>query len=1077
MQTLASEYLRLLQSELGEEFTTKALQASVISTVSTLKVDQNSPLSLDYWVSNLVSPVLFNSAVKCLFNEFPNPLLLEIGPHATLGGPLRDIAAESGCTYSYISTLRRKASSHDSFLAACGQLYQYGVNIDFTALSSSGKTLCNLPSYPWDHTSYWSESRISREWRSRQHPHHPLLGERTAESTKLEPSWRNLLRLDEEAWLRDHKIQDDIVFPFAGFIAMAGEAVKQICEIGDGYAFHHVVVHTALVLDSRPVELFTNLRLHRLTDISISQWYEFSICSYFGDSSIEHCHGKVRPVKTKFPQPICDESSSKPSHSIFPSEWYKYTKEIGLQYESEFQRLSKIEVFPGEARASSRIAPCTPQRNELFICHPCILDSSFQLFLAATRKGHLNCLDLVVPTMIEELYIAHSRELSELEAVAWISDTEQGNSSVPKNGIDCLCDGKVVIELRGMQLSLLRREENQIRSNRHAGAYLHWAPDLDFLDFASTFTTLSITPDEYRLLEEMALLCILESATTLQPIAEGGSFRSSYWKKYYGWLQDQAISAQMGTYPLVTECAFFARLSTLERRQAIQDRFEALAQIPSKRRPATGLKHLLENMIGVFDGEIDPLDILLQDDVLKELYDMTSMNCGGYIRALSNKKPNLRILEVGAGTGGTTAKVLEAMLGKDPKGSDLNPPYAIYSFTDISAGFFEQAKERFADAPNMDYHSFDITKDPLTQGFDKGTYDIIIASNCVHATPSLQETLKNLRPLLRDDGYLLLVELSTPSKALGYLFGVFPGWWEGELDDRKDAPFVSLDRWDRELKGAGFVGVQSSAWDNEEPYQYCAAILSQPDISNIETPQGEGQTLGVLCEDPYSNIIRSLTGHFQTEGFTVLPFSLDQALTSHHRSVISTLDLEDPFFDNMTDEKWKVFQNVLRHKIFDKFLWLLPPSQIDCKNPRAAKSIGALRVVRAELAIPITTLEIDETEPTLPRVAMNVFNKIHPFTTTDNLLPDMEYAFDKGVIKSARFHPFSMEAAVKKRKPISYDDRVIKLDIQRLGLLDSLIWVDRGPKAARLKDDEVEIATRAIGMNFRVSSFCDAILP
>lgn len=131
------------------------------------------------------------------------------------------------------------------------------------------------------------------------------------ESSKLEPTWRKYLRLDDEAWLRDHQVQDDVVFPFAGFIAMGAEAIRQISPGNneDGYAFRHVVVHKALILDSsQPAELFTNLRLHRLTDVSRSRWYEFSICSSHGDSWVEHCHGQVRRGGNTLP-----DSASRPS--------------------------------------------------------------------------------------------------------------------------------------------------------------------------------------------------------------------------------------------------------------------------------------------------------------------------------------------------------------------------------------------------------------------------------------------------------------------------------------------------------------------------------------------------------------------------------------------------------------------------------------------------------------------------------------------------------------------------------------------------------------------------------------------
>ncbi len=90
----------------------------------------------------------------------------------------------------------------------------------------------------------------------------------------------------------------------------------------------------------------------------------------------------------------------------------------------------------------------------------------------------------------------------------------------------------------------------------------------------------------------------------------------------------------------------------------------------------------------------------------------------------------MKILELGAGTGGLTAKFLEQL--KSDYGERL---YLKYTFTDISSGFFVQAKERFKDYEGIEYQALDISKNPLEQGFNAGEYDIIVASNvCFHVS-------------------------------------------------------------------------------------------------------------------------------------------------------------------------------------------------------------------------------------------------------------------------------------------------------------------------------------------------------
>jgi acyl transferase domain-containing protein len=139
MKPLALEYLELLRSELGTKFESKGLHVPMFSTVSGDCVKVSSSLSVDYWSSNLLSPVLFNSAARKLMSQFSDTVLLELGPHSTLAGPLREIVSGSGISYNYVSTLLRFSSSRDNFLSALGQLYQLGVHVDFTSLVPSQK--------------------------------------------------------------------------------------------------------------------------------------------------------------------------------------------------------------------------------------------------------------------------------------------------------------------------------------------------------------------------------------------------------------------------------------------------------------------------------------------------------------------------------------------------------------------------------------------------------------------------------------------------------------------------------------------------------------------------------------------------------------------------------------------------------------------------------------------------------------------------------------------------------------------------------------------------------------------------
>jgi acyl transferase domain-containing protein len=343
MIPLGREYQKLLKDELGNLATPQEQPNPVFFSSVTCKMMDGSPLDLSYWVTNLISPVRFSSIISNLMAFKGNGIFLEIGPHSTLAGPLRQICAANHPSYNYIPAMVRGKNCAVGFLSAVGRLYQEGVQIDFSSLYPTGKAIPGLPTYPWDHNnSFWNEGRVSKAWRNRKFPHHCLLGSRLLETTDIEPQWRNVLHIEDEPWLADHKIHQDIVFPFAGYVALAGEAVRQITHSshGTGYRLRHVVAHTALLLSyPQPTELITSLRRRKVTDSDDTDWFDFSIMSCTGSTWVKHCDGRGTLLNKERPSFWTPETMSR---SVNCSRFYDEMAKIGFVYGPEFQGLANL---------------------------------------------------------------------------------------------------------------------------------------------------------------------------------------------------------------------------------------------------------------------------------------------------------------------------------------------------------------------------------------------------------------------------------------------------------------------------------------------------------------------------------------------------------------------------------------------------------------------------------------------------------------------------------------------------------------------------------------------------------------
>ncbi|KAI0469623.1 hypothetical protein F4859DRAFT_523012 [Xylaria cf. heliscus] len=1023
------------------------LRIPLFSSLRAKKITDSREFGPQYWIDNLTSPVLFNSAVKSILEEIKNPLFLEIGPHSTLQGPIREICSSKNSKFAYVPTMLRGKNCTESFLSGIGQLYQQNINVDFASLYPSGKVLTDIPAYPWSlKDTFWYEPRISRDWRLRPHGHHELLGRKVAESTSLNPSWRLVLALDHAPWVLDHKVREDVVMPFAGFVSIAGEAIRQLTGVETGYSIRNARVTTGLVLGNTPKEIVTAFRQQPESD-----YYHFNISSHNGSTWITHCEGLVKAI---------DQDTSAAEQPVeFPRvadapRWFKTFSNVGFNYGPKFQLLEGLRAATTTEAASASVCTSEEIMKGPFLFHPTSMDACLQLAIIAGAKGlPRNYTELKVPTEIEELEVYHGE--SDMQAVAYAGDDSSAMD------VECTANGKALLRIRGLRFTLLPNEEAGPQSHTD-GAYLEWRPDFDFTDEATALVSPPSDTKGTHLLEEFALLCILDSVDQLKDQRPA----SPHFEKYGQWISMKANLAVSEPSPVIGDTSKLLSLSSSERLKLIATRYSQLLKIPSRAAYAVAIAQIHDNIEGLYNGTVDAAQLLMENGILSNIYTAINFDYAGYVRSMSNSRPGLRILEIGAGAGGTTDAIL-SQIGRDPL-----PPYAVYTYTDISPGFFPQAKERFRDASNIEYKVFDVSKDPFAQGFEANYYDIILAPYVVHATPYLQQTLKNLNAVLKKDGRLLLSEPATIGLSPNLIFGTFSSWWSGEHDGREWEPFVSHDRWDKELKAAGFNGADNVVDDAPVPYRYWSTIITRPvaPVSNEKTPVvlvTDGSNIKLRAD-----IIAELIG----SGHTVIMKRLADDISTEH-NVIFALDSEKPFFKNISLQDWATFKNLMKSResiTSRRMLWVLPPVQKNCKDPQSGLSIGLLRSVRTELGLSLATLEVDLEDPNFSTHVVNVFNKVIEEHSDENVSPDNEFLVDNGTIKIGRYTPFSIDSELSRAThgvngQLSFDAEASYIVTGGLGGLGKAIcsWMaERGARfitaisrsAGRSADDKSFIA-------------------
>ena len=313
----------------------------------------------------------------------------------------------------------------------------------------------------------------------------------------------------------------------------------------------------------------------------------------------------------------------------------------------------------------------------------------------------------------------------------------------------------------------------------------------------------------------------------------------------------------------------------------------------------------------------------------------------------------------GAGTGGTTKTVFAAI------GATLSS----YTYTDVSPGFFDKAAEIFkAYSDKMTFKVLDVERSPASQGFELGSYDVIIASNVLHATAVLQRTLENTRQLLKPGGWLVLAELTDKSPVrFGAIMGGLPGWWLGVNDGRRYSPTLTPREWHAVLRKAGFGGVDAMTPEMDAhatwPFSIIGAqavddrinLLRRPLLApspSILSPSMYHDSVVILgtrslesariAEELAENLSRFSDRITILDG---LPTEEEAQTLEPMSTFINLVDLDEPIFKGITAARMEGLKRV--YELARHMLWVTHGA-ITADNPYHMASVTFRRVMSNE---------------------------------------------------------------------------------------------------------------------------------
>lgn len=920
---------------------------------------------------------------------------------------------------------------------------------------------------------------------------------------------------------------------------MAIEAVRQLSDDSVqlcGVHVHDTAFSHAISLPPGTETIETQLTLTQPPQNAKGNknWSQFRLFALENGSYIECASGSIRAVFDAKDQDQVVHTGPWPRNGTF-SDWAShvegacrdgpkrdpYDTPAGseVRYGPTFQNLEQLRVGSGgevvarintetwKLKSSGSLEPA-------FAIHPATLDGLAQPLLHALLVQRPKDLPTMVPVHIDNIWVdcstEHLRHGSiQLVGICRLQGYRGGCADIVATTTTDA--SRPVVYMEGLETAFIGSVESsssQMMAEEHHRRLctrLVWKPDIDSMTGEQILT--HCTRDrpkeaansvEYYKSLIIAILCFIEEALSYMDQHSVVPLEP-HLKAYVDWMKYQQQQLRTGQ-SLVSLDAVQGILTNLEAREKLNNQIEesnvdGFFFIPIGRK-----------ILQILRGEIDPLDFMFRDGLVDRYYEIMLANnhhaypASEFVDLMSFKNPSMNILEVGAGTGGQTMRILKTM------SSDGVCKWSKYDYTDLSPGFFSNAREKFSHLENMDFRVCDISRDPIGQKFEAASYDLVVASHVLHATDNLVETLQNIRKLLKPGGKLLLFETTRPNAIpVGFAFGLLKGWWS-PLDHEPRAPHspcITVSQWDALLRQTGFSGADIDIPGQEQPFCRDSSIIISTATTHINLNGGQKKELGqqvqlivndqIASQDTVSKTIERVLSGTTSDVFCKTSTLAQLAANEINESslCIFLMEVDATFLDGISETDYKNLQSVLVRS--RQSLWITRAELSTETNPSHHLADGLGRVLMSEdAARKFVTLSLDGLERDLGLVG-NIVCELAQKIILSPAVESVEtcYVAAQGVLQICRVSEnVTMDTTVARSiLPRQIQEKNITSDTPvalRLspGHLNTLEWferddengaegaeVDRGESwTSHLEDpqaDEVVVEVRAVGLTFR----------